>query len=375
MKVFECSHCGQPLYFENARCESCGRTLGYVPERELLAALRPRGEAWLVDEVTGTFRLCANAQYGVCNWLVPAGGPAFCLACRHNRTIPDLTQPDALALWRKLEIAKHRLIYTLLKLHFPLATRAEDPKGLMFDFLAPEANPHVVTGHAGGLITINLAEADDSKREWQRNKMGEPYRTLLGHFRHEIAHYMWEHMVANGPRLAEFRRIFGDEREDYGAALSRYYAGGPPADWPERFVTAYAGSHPWEDFAETWAHYLHMVDTLETASAFGLGVKPTVGGGALKTVIDFDPHRAELDKLISAWLPLTFAVNSINRSMGMPDIYPFDLTPTVIFKLAFVHRTIHAESEADSAPTLRAVSAALTRRVGATDGGRGRGAG
>lgn len=371
MKLFECNQCGQPLYFENARCDSCGRRLGYIPEREALAALKPQGEAWRVDGVPGTFRFCSNAQYGVCNWLVPADGVAFCLACRHNRTIPDLSQADALALWRKLEIAKHRLIYSLLKLRLPLVTRADDPQGLMFDFLAAEADPsgasHVVTGHAGGLITINLAEADDAQREWQRNKMGEPYRTLLGHFRHEIAHYMWEHLIANGPRLAEFRGVFGDEREDYAAALSRYYADGPPADWSERFVTAYAGSHPWEDFAETWAHYLHMVDTLETAAAFGLGVRPKVGAGALKTVIDFDPHRAELDQLISAWLPLTFAVNSINRSMGMPDIYPFDLTPAVIFKLAFVHRTIHAQSEMDSAPTLRAVSAALTKRVGATD--------
>jgi hypothetical protein len=371
MKLFECSRCGQPLYFENARCESCGSRLGYIPETETLAPLRPRGELWLADGLPGPFRLCTNAQHGVCNWLVPADGPAFCLACRHNRTIPDLSQPEALALWRKLEIAKHRLIYTLLKLRLPLTTRDEDPQGLIFDFLAGGADSfgatHVVTGHAGGLITINLAEADDAQREWQRNKMCEPYRTLLGHFRHEIAHYLWEHLVANGPRLAEFRGIFGDERQDYAMALSRYYAEGPPADWPERFVTGYASSHPWEDFAETWAHYLHMVDTLETAGAFGLGVKPKLRDEALGTVIDFDPHHAELDKLISAWLPLTFAVNSINRSMGMPDIYPFHLAPAVIFKLAFVHRTIQAKSEVDSTPTLRAVRAALTRRVGATD--------
>jgi hypothetical protein len=370
MKLFEC-RCGQPLYFENAVCESCGRRLGYVAESEILIPLESQGGIWRGPaDMPGPYRFCANAEFGVCNWLISTDGPGFCLACRHNRTIPNLSQPDALALWRKIEIAKHRLFYTLLKLRLPHTLRPDDPRGLVFDFLASESEEpgasHVVTGHADGLITINLAEADDSKRELQRNKMREPYRTLLGHFRHEIAHYFWDRLIADQNRQEEFRVAFGDERESYADALSRHYADGPPADWPERFVTAYAGAHPWEDFAETWAHYLHMVDTLETAGAFGLRVKPKLAPEMLAAAVDFDPHAAELDQLVSAWLPLSFAVNSINRSMGMPDVYPFVLTPAVVLKLAFIHRIIRAKSGTESAPMLRAVAAALTKRVGAT---------
>jgi hypothetical protein len=226
-----------------------------------------------------------------------------------------------------------------------LSTRGDDPGGLAFDFLVspPPGEPLVMTGHERGLITINLAEADDSERERQRREMGEPYRTLLGHFRHEVAHYYWDRLVKDTPALDEFRRLFGDERQDYAAALSKHYADGPPNNWVEQFVTAYASVHPWEDFAETWAHYFHMVDTLETANAFGLRVRPKVGKGAnLATTVDFDPHSAAMDRIIDSWLPLTFAVNSLNRSMGIPDLYPFVLAPAVIVKLSFIHDRIHA---------------------------------
>jgi hypothetical protein len=225
----------------------------------------------------------------------------------------------------------------------------------------------VVTGHANGLITISLAEADDAERERQRHRMAEPYRTLLGHFRHEIAHYYWSRLIAGSPRLQEFRGLFGDEREDYAAALQRHYANGPPADWPTHFVTAYASAHPWEDFAETWAHYFHMIDTLEIAHAFGLTVRPRLSKGAdMATRIDFDPYHAEMDRIIEAWLPLTFAVNSINRSMGLPDLYPFVLAPTVIAKLTFVHDRIRAQADRAETPdgALKAMVAGLRQRVG-----------
>jgi hypothetical protein len=166
---------------------------------------------------------------------------------------------------------------------------------------------------------------------------------LLGHFRHEIAHFYWDLLFSKPPVVGEFRQLFGDERQDYKKALDRYYADGPPPDWTEQFVTAYASAHPWEDFAETWAHYFHMVDTLETAADFGVRVRPKIAKGPeLSVVINFDPHTADMDRIIDAWLPLTFAVNSINRSMGQPDLYPFVLAPTVIRKLAFVHERIHA---------------------------------
>jgi hypothetical protein len=277
-----------------------------------------------------------------------------------------LTLPDNLAHWRLLEAAKHRLFYTLLKLRLPLSTRAEDPAGLASDFLADGAAP-VLTGHENGLITINLAEADDAERERRRHQMGEPYRTLLGHFRHEIAYYYWDRLVADSPSLDLFREVFGDERRDYGEALQEYYAKGAPADWPDHFVSAYASSHPWEDFAETWAHYFHMVDTLETAGAFGLVVKPKVSQ-SVAAKVDYDPHTGDMSRLIDAWLPLTFAVNSINRSMGLHDLYPFVLSPTAIAKLAFVHERVRAQagSSTPSDDGLRAMIAGLRQHAVST---------
>ena len=282
MKLFQCQHCRARLYFENTRCESCGRNLGYLPSIETLTALEPSdGVAWQAHaEPNGRYRYCANAEHGVCNWLVPADQPdSSASACRHNRTIPDLSLPENLRTGARSKVAKHRLFYTLLKLRLPLATKAEDPDGLAFDFIADQtgARSHipVMTGHEDGLITINLAEADDAERERRRSQMGEPYRTLLGHFRHEIAHYYWDRLVAQSAEPGGVpRRSSATSSRITALALQQHYADGPPPDWPERFVTAYASSHPWEDFAETWAHYLHMVDTLETASAFGLSVRP-----------------------------------------------------------------------------------------------------
>ncbi len=348
MKLFECQNCGQALYFENTSCESCGLRLGYLPESETISALTEADQYWRSLAVPERpYRFCKNAQHDVCNWLVEADAPGlFCAACRHNRIIPDLGNFDSLLHWRKIEIAKHRLFYTLLRLRLPLTTRIEDPAGLAFDFLADpvggDPQSRVMTGHAGGLITLNVAEADDPERERRRKSMREPYRTLLGHFRHEIAHYYWDHLVAETPALVAFRRLFGDESPDYGAALLQYYAEGPAPDWSQRFITAYASSHPWEDFAETWAHYFHMVDTLETASAFGMRLRPKVAqAAALAAAIDFDPHLAGMDRILEAWLPLVFAVNSINRSMGQPDLYPFVLASPVIEKLSFIHERIH----------------------------------
>jgi hypothetical protein len=377
MKLFECQGCRQPLYFEYTRCESCGRQLGYLPARDTVTALQAKdGNLQALAEPAGNYRYCANVEHNVCNWLLPLDHPEqFCAACRHNRTIPDLSQPHNLNRWRKIEIAKHRLFYTLLKLRLPLTTKAEDPEGLAFDFIADrEVDGHhtaVMTGHASGLITINLAEADDPERERQRFEMGESYRTLLGHFRHEVAHYYWARLVARSPSLQEFRNIFGDEQKDYATAMDKHYAEGPPPDWPEHFVTAYASVHPWEDFAETWAHYFHMVDTLETAGEFGISVWPKIAKGRqLAEKIDFDPHHAPLERIIDAWLPLTFAVNSINRSMGLPDLYPFKPAPPVIVKLAFVHRLIEARPRARDtrASTIRAIVASLRRPVGSPEG-------
>jgi len=386
MKPFECQNCGRLLHFENTRCENCGLALGYLPAQETVTALiDPSNEgadhaSWgALAEPTGRYRFCANAAHGTCNWLVDDGTEElYCGACRHNRTIPDLSIPDNLARWYRIEAAKHRLFYTLLKLHLPLQTRVEDPEnGLAFDFVSSDALPlhgegPVMTGHANGVITISLAEADDAERERIRSVMGEPYRTLLGHFRHEIAHYYWDRLIAGTPWLDTFRETFGDERADYGAALQRHYQEGPPSDWPDAFVSAYASAHPWEDFAETWAHYFHMIDTLETARGFGLSVRPRVANPDDQTmVVDFDPHRAEMSRIIDAWLPLTVAINAVNRSMGLADLYPFVLTPSVIVKLTFVHTCIHTGIHAPSRSgrgqgdaDLKAIVAGLRRDLG-----------
>ncbi len=350
MKLFECQACGQALYFENTTCEKCHRRLGYVAEDRRLLAFDERAD--LQDgpwQVAGSpdrhYRFCRNAADDVCNWVVPADSTErFCRACRHNRTIPDLSRPDNRKFWQLMEQAKHRLFYTLMELDLPLVTRGEDPdEGLVFAFLQDGAQ-HVLTGHDSGKITINIAEADDAEREKRRSAMHEPYRTLLGHFRHEIGHWYWDRLVRDAPTLSAFRSVFGDERANYGQALQRHYANGAPPDWREYSVSAYATSHPWEDFAETWAHYLHIVDTLETANELGINVHPRFisNAAALSTDIDLDAsHAASIGPLIEAWLPLTFAVNSLNRSMGQSDLYPFVLSPAVVDKLGFIHDLIH----------------------------------
>jgi hypothetical protein len=357
MKLFQCQNCGQALHFENTRCERCGLSLGYLPHREAITALKaPEGadeaqpQVWRALADDKLYRQCANAAYDVCNWLVPAASPeSYCAACRHNGVIPDLSLPENVNRWRALEVAKHRLFYTLFQLRLPMETQAENPAGLAFQFLADSTpgEPKILTGHANGVVTINLAEADDAEREHRRQQMGELYRTLLGHFRHEIGHYYWDRLIANGPSLENFRHIFGDERQDYAAALQNYYASGAPADWSERFISGYASSHPWEDFAETWAHYFHMIDTLDTAHAVGLAVSPTMPDSP-GAVFDFEPRDTDMKRLVEAWVALTFAVNSLNRSMGLLDLYPFVLGPGAVAKLAFIHQLIGATAQTES---------------------------
>jgi len=355
MQLFKCSHCEQVLYFENSECLRCGKTLGFVTETLTLEALDPDGDAWTTTAWPGRrYRFCRNARHSACNWLLPVDdAQAYCRACRHNRTIPNLDSPERLAAWQKIEIAKRRLFYTLLRLELPTPTPGSgDPQPLSFDFLAdPATGAKVLTGHDNGHITIALAEADDAVREATRLAMGELYRTLLGHFRHEIGHYYWDRLVRDaGPaELARCRALFGDDRLDYGQALRRYYERGAPGDWQAAHVSPYATMHPWEDWAETWAHYLHIIDTLEMASAFGIRIAPDVTDDArMETDISFDPHRvADIRRLVDAWLPLTWAINSLNRAMGHADLYPFVLAPPVVEKMAYIHGLVrHARHTA-----------------------------
>ena len=353
MKLFNCQKCGQLLYFENTRCVNCQSPLGfYAPAMNLLALVaQPNDTFSAYGQAASRFRYCYNATYQACNWLLDADNPEeFCEACQLNRTVPYLADEQNLKLWRKLEVAKHRLVCSLRQLGLPTESKEKHPDtGLAFDFLADQSLPsgkvqRVMTGHADGLITINISEADDAHRVQTQQSMGERYRTLLGHFRHEVGHYYWNLIVMNTPYLPAFRSLFGDDRQDYGEALKRYYAQGAPKDWSENFISAYASSHPWEDWAETWAHYLHMIDTLATAYAFGLHVAPRAGDGStLAATIDHDPYQtADFDLLYAQWLPLTVAMNSINRSMGQPDLYPFVIPPPVVKKLKYVHTVCQA---------------------------------
>ncbi len=356
MKLFTCNSCGQHLYFENVACTRCGHTLGFIPDRLEVAALRGGWDGmWRVlgsRQDGDRYRMCANStQYEVCNWMVPEHDPdPLCASCRLNNTIPDLSVPENVTRWHRLESEKRRLVYSLLRLGLPVQPKRENRMGLAFDFLADTAptfneTGRVLTGHADGLITINIAEADPATREAMRQDMAEPYRTILGHFRHESGHYYWDLLVRGSEWTNEFHRLFGDETLDYGQALERHHAQGAPSGWAEQFVSAYASSHPWEDWAETWAHYLHIIDTLETAQQFGIQVKAQVGNSdELRSEHSFDPYRQDdFSPILEHWLPLAFAMNSLNRSMGHDDAYPFVLAPPAIEKLRLVHRIVRAQ--------------------------------
>ena len=348
MKVFHCDHCEHLVFFENVQCVKCKHALAYLPDQEEVASFEPAGDDLWRTRDGKTYRLCQNyPKENVCNWAVPAGDDnPLCRACRLTRVIPDLNKPGHREAWYQLEVAKRRLVYTLAWLELPLATRLEDEKcGLAFEFLAdPEAPdaPKVLTGHADGVITVNIAEANDAEREKRRLEMHEPYRTLLGHFRHEVGHYYWDRLIKDSPRLLSFRRVFGDESADYGAALQEHYQNGPPADWQNEFISTYATSHPWEDWAETWAHYLHMIDTLETTAACGLTLRPD---SADEPKLKPDPalkagRLPPFDRLVTNWHPVTYVLNNLNRGLGQGDAYPFVLAAPVIAKLRFIHDVI-----------------------------------
>ena len=322
--------------------------LAFVPGRGALFALEPAaGGQWRARGAAAApaFKLCKNyVDYDVCNWALDADDPeALCLSCRLTHTIPDLSVQGYQQAWAKLETAKRRALYSLLSLRLPLVGKAQDPSGLEFNFKSDEVAPNgdrsrVLTGHDNGNITINIAEADDLYREKQRLRHGEPYRTLLGHFRHEIGHYYWDRLVPESPDLEAFRDLFGDERADYQADLERHYRDGPPAGWAERYISAYASMHPWEDWAESWAHVMHMVDALETAYFLGLSAQPRRADEPVLVVGQRPPQArvGHVDELLSSWAALTYVLNNLTRGLGLPDAYPFVLGAAVAQKISFV---------------------------------------
>jgi hypothetical protein len=305
-----------------------------------------------VNNKRKSWRFCANAAHNACNWIIPAKSEEeFCVACSLNKTIPFLGKAQNLTGWQRMESAKHRLVYALLKLKLPIVKKqGEEEEGLIFEFLEDnDPERKVITQHDDGRIEININEADEVQRVKNKVELGERYRTLPGHFRHEIGHYYWDVFYKNDDTAAEkFRAVFGDERRDYDEALKQYYTTGAPVNWNDNFISAYATSHPWEDWAETWSHYLHMMDTLETAYSFGIAVNPRTSGDApeTKAKINKDPYEMDnFDDIIAQWIPLTYAVSSLNNSMGHDEFYPFVIAAPVIAKLKFIHEQVKEKSE------------------------------
>ncbi len=342
MRTFACARCDQLVFFENTECLNCGAGLGFRwQDRELVT---------LLDEFMGPPR-CANAKVAKCNAFVEQEGN-LCFSCSFTITRPADGDEIGLEEFAAAEAAKRRLLFELGELGLPIPDRREDPEnGLRFELLSSERE-HVTTGHADGLITLDLAEGDDAHREKMRAQMGEPYRTLLGHFRHEVGHFYFPILAPEGsPELDRARAMFGDDREDYGEAMDRHYENGAPADWAESFVSSYATMHPYEDWAETWAHYLHIRDTAQTATAYGVrvaGPSPPrrVAADAAAAELDFTPveGRRSIRELLEDWIPLTYALNAINRSMGAHDLYPFVLPEPVIDKLEFIDELVHLKA-------------------------------
>jgi hypothetical protein len=344
MQHFHCD-CGNPLFFGSSVCLKCGAEVGYDSQAGEMVTLGGGG----------FYKRCWNGtQYGVCNWAVssdPALGLGLCQACQMNRVIPDLRLDRNRMLWGKMEQAKRRMIYTLMR----LGIRVSVPGGgrrdsLAFDIISTVANPDVTTGHLNGVITVNLEEADDTYRQINRQQLGENSRTLLGHFRHESAHYLWQRFLSNlnwdDPLRLAFRARFGDEWLDYGVALKSHYDRGLAKGWEEQYISAYAASHPWEDWAETWAHYLQIVDGLETCESLGIDVRHlaiplTMLPGEAGTLPEMLPQVGMLDGSFLAWLQrwmcLSPVLNEISHSMGEQPLYPFTISVRVAQKLRLAH--------------------------------------
>ncbi len=354
MKFYLCPKCSSRVFFENLVCLQCKTGLGYVVDADTMVPLTDNmaPDAWIP---------CANRESLFCNWVLEssqaksvsdeniqesssdktAAPGVLCDCCRYTRTIPSQQQSENQLALRKFELAKRYLFYSLHRLHLPLPDRMQQPdSGLVFDFMVQlPGQPKLLTGHTAGVIVINAVETDDAKREQRRASLNEPYRTVLGHLRHEVGHFYWDQLIANSSYLDKFRKIFGDERVDYDLSLRNHYARVDIDDWHDHHISYYASAHPWEDWAESWAHYLHIYDALDTAKNWGVVVAN--GYDENQLLANEISVREFHNRLVKVWLPLSQYLNAACRSLGEPDAYPFTLQEKVIDKLGFIHQLIH----------------------------------
>jgi hypothetical protein len=335
MLAFACPVCNRLITFESIKCLHCSTEVGFDATESTMRALD-------VATLEPRYR-CTNAGLAGCNWLVSEAGE-LCSSCALTRTRPHDSDSDGLGGFAAAEAAKRRLLFELADLGLPVVSWKQEPGGLAFDLLSSQQTT-VTTGHANGVITLDLDETDPAHRERMRVRLGEPYRTVLGHLRHEIGHYYQPLLVPAGtPTEDRCRELFGDERESYQEAMDRYYQSGAPPGWEQSFVSAYATMHPWEDWAETFAHYLHVRDTLQTAAAYGVRVDGPPIATTDAAPLHSRPEQAPSDvaTMLQAWIPLTYALNAISRSMGALDVYPFILGPAIEKKLAFIDALVRA---------------------------------
>lgn len=337
MRRFSC-FCGASVGFEHTQCNLCGARLAYDVNKQRMRSLSEFGDQWRCLDNSELRNFCVNGnQYGVCNWLAePECEHGFCFACGFNRTIPNQSLAGNQQRWHVLERAKKRLFVTLLQLDLPLQNgwRAPD-KGLLLDFIEdqrsqPDHYPEtfVSTGYAAGVITINTLEADDIQRMAVRRAMNEPYRTVLGHMRHESGHYYWGWVLQHADLVKEVERLFGNMQGHYDEAIDAYYKNGAKANWQNRYISAYASAHPVEDWAETWGHYLHIYDALDTAYAHGQ--------------ISQCPGELTMAQRLQHWCDISVVLNELNRSIGLDDAYPFLIGPVVQDKLALIDKVVVA---------------------------------
>ncbi|MGV0991015.1 MAG: zinc-binding metallopeptidase family protein [Mycobacterium sp.] len=347
MRAFACPVCHVFTPFEADRCPSCGASVGlHLPTQSMVAVVDDEatldGQLWL---------RCTQADPLGCNWLVPAEQDAAargrCLPDSLIRRRPDPDDTIALEKLAPTAMALRRLVYQLLDLGLPVDPYWRRDGGLAFDLLSSfSTGEKVMIGHANGVITIDLVESLDAYRESLRVRLGEPYRTMLGHFRHEAGHYYQSILVENGPgaerHLDRCRQLFGDELADYPAAIQRHYKFGAPGDWPTSFISEYATMHPWEDFAECFAHYLHITDTLDTTSEAGMVLRADmVQFGAPHDVTPLKSYAdVPITRLLSDWSWVSLFLNRVNAAMGKNPLYPFEISAPVAEKLGFVHAVL-----------------------------------